>query len=208
MQVMAVAAKSRPAQLGQYGKADENGLVLVGFVGFVDPVRESASCAVTSLSRHGVRVKILTGDDGHVAQQVATQIDKLTDCRLQAFAMQTDVFAELTPGHKARIVAALRDAGCAVGFLGDGVNDVAALRIADASIAPDTATGAAKQAADLILLDKDLAVIARAVIEGRRTLANTMKYIKITASSNFGNVLSVMAASVLLPFLPMLPSQL
>ncbi|ORA59792.1 magnesium-translocating P-type ATPase [Mycobacteroides franklinii] len=221
MQVMAVAAKSRAAHSGRYHKTDENGLVLVGFVGFVDPVRDSASCAVTSLSQHGVRVKILTGDDGHVAQQVATQvgvtsdrvlrgkqIDKLADSRLQALAMRTAVFAELTPGHKARIVAALRDAGCAVGFLGDGVNDVAALRIADASIAPDTATGAAKQAADLILLDKDLAVIARAVIEGRRTLANTMKYIKITASSNFGNVLSVMAASMLLPFLPMLPSQL
>ncbi|WP_234708108.1 magnesium-translocating P-type ATPase [Mycobacteroides immunogenum] len=221
MQVMAVAARSRPARTGQYQVTDENDLVLVGFVGFVDPVRASASCAVTSLSRHGVRVKILTGDDGHVAAQVATQvgvacdrvirgkqIDKLGDTRLQAVATQTDVFAELTPGHKARIVAALREAGCAVGFLGDGVNDVAALRLADASIAPDTATGAAKQAADLILLDKDLSVIARAVIEGRRTLANTMKYVTITASSNFGNVLSVMAASVLLPFLPMLPGQL
>jgi len=119
-----------------------------------------------------------------------------------------DVFAELTPAHKTRIVAALRKDGHAVGFLGDGVNDVPALRIADAGIAADTAAEVAKYAADLILLDKDLAVVAHGVVEGRRTLANTMKYVKITASSNFGNVLSVLAASALLPFLPILPIQL
>ena len=136
------------------------------------------------------------------------QIDRLTMVRLATVAAQANVFAELSPTHKTRIVAALREAGHTVGFLGDGVNDAAALRIADAGIAADTATDVAKQAADLILLDKDLAVVARGVIEGRRTLANTMKYVKITASSNFGNVLSVLAASALLPFLPILPIQL
>jgi P-type Mg2+ transporter len=136
------------------------------------------------------------------------EIDRLSDRRLHAVAARARVFAELTPNHKTRLIAALRGAGNVVGFLGDGVNDVAALRVADAGIAADTATDVAKQAADMILLDKDLAVVARGVVEGRRTLANTMKYVKITASSNFGNVLSVVAASVFLPFLPMLPIQL
>jgi P-type Mg2+ transporter len=180
-----------------------------------------AADAVRSLTDHGVGVKILTGDSKSVAKQVAAQvgldteitilgsrIDRLDSTELCAVAAQADVFAELAPAHKTRIVAALREGGHAVGFLGDGVNDVAALRVADAGIAADTAADVAKQAADFILLDKDLAVVARGVVEGRRTLANTMKYVKITASSNFGNVLSVVAASVLLPFLSMLPIQL
>ncbi|MDT5130074.1 MAG: P-type Mg2+ transporter, partial [Mycobacterium sp.] len=180
-----------------------------------------AAGAVRSLTEHGVNVKILTGDSKVVARQVATQvgvdaqtavlgnqIDRLSDLRLGAVAARSSVFAELTPAHKARIVAALREGGHVVGFLGDGVNDVAAMRVADAGIAADTATDVAKHAADLILLDKDLAVVAHGVVEGRRTLANTMKYVKITASSNFGNVLSVLAASAFLPFLPILPIQL
>ena len=128
--------------------------------------------------------------------------------KLREVAARTGVFAELTPAHKTQIVTALRDSGNAVGFLGDGVNDVPALRVADAGIAADTATDVAKHASDSILLDKDLAVVARGVVEGRRTLANTMKYVRITASSNFGNVLSVLAASAFLPFLPILPIQL
>jgi Mg2+-importing ATPase len=221
MRVLAVAVDSGPARLEQYGESDEQHLILAGFVGFVDPVRDSAAGAVRSLTEHGVKVKILTGDSKVVARQVAglvgvdaettvlgNQIDRLSDLRLRAVAERSRVFAELTPTHKTRIVAALRESGHTVGFLGDGVNDVAALRVADAGIAADTATDVAKHAADLILLDKDLAVVAHGVVEGRRTLANTMKYVKITASSNFGNVLSVLAASAFLPFLPILPIQL
>jgi Mg2+-importing ATPase len=176
---------------------------------------------VRELTDHGVAVKILTGDNKTVACEVAAQVDvdpdvvvvgreieRLTDRKLRSAAMRASVFAELAPSHKTRIVAALRESGHVVGFLGDGVNDVAALRMADAGIAADTASDAAKQAADLMLLDKDLAVVARGVVEGRRTLANTLKYVKITASSNFGNVLSVVAASIFLPFLPILPIQL
>ena len=221
MQVLAVAVDSRPARFERYAESDERDLILAGFVGFVDPIRDSAAGAVHSLAEHGVRVKILTGDSKVVARQVASlvgvdaqttvlgnQIDRLSDLRLRAVAERSSVFAELTPAHKTRIVVTLREAGHAVGFLGDGVNDVPALRIADAGIAADTATDVAKHAADLILLDNDLAVVARGVVEGRRTLANTMKYVKITASSNFGNVLSVLAASAFLPFLPILPIQL
>ena len=221
MRVLAVAMKRLPSRVERYTESDERNLVLAGFVGFVDPIRESAAAAVDELADHGVAVKILTGDSKIVAQQVAanvnvdsevvvlgSDIDRFTDRKLRAAAAHACVFAELAPSHKARIVAALRDSGHAVGFLGDGVNDAAALRIADAGIAADTASDVAKQASDLMLLDKDLAVVVRAVVEGRRTLANTMKYVKITASSNFGNVLSVVAASVFLPFLPMLPIQL
>jgi Mg2+-importing ATPase len=220
MRVLAVAVKSGPARFGRYHESDENDLVLAGFVAFVDPIRDSASTAVRSLAEHGVGVKILSGDSKTVAEQVATQvgvcgetilgegIDRLSPAELREIAARTGVFAELTPAHKTQIVTALRDAGNAVGFLGDGVNDVPALRVADAGIAADTATDVAKHAADLILLDKDLAVVARGVVEGRRTLANTMKYVRITASSNLGNVLSVLAASAFLPFLPILPIQL
>jgi Mg2+-importing ATPase len=221
MRVLAVAVDSTPARFERYGESDEQNLILAGFVGFVDPVRDSAAGAVRSLADHGVAVKILTGDSKVVARQVAAQvgvdaettvlgnqIDRLSDVRLRAVVERSSVFAELSPTHKTRIVAALREGGHTVGFLGDGVNDVAALRVADAGIAADTATDVAKHAADLILLDKDLAVVARGVVEGRRTLANTMKYVKITASSNFGNVLSVVAASAFLPFLPILPIQL
>ncbi|PXX06629.1 magnesium-translocating P-type ATPase [Mycolicibacterium moriokaense] len=221
MRVLAVAVKYGPARFECYDESDEQNLVLAGFVGFVDPVRDSAPDAVRSLAEHGVAVKILTGDSKTVARQVAAQvgvaadtvvvghqIDRLSDRRLSAASAQAAVFAELTPAHKTRIVAALREDGHVVGFLGDGINDVPALRIADAGIAADTAAEVAKYAADLILLDKDLAVVASGVVEGRRTLANTMKYVKISASSNFGNVLSVLAASALLPFLPILPIQL
>ena len=221
MRVLAVAIREASARWERYGASEENDLVFVGFVGFVDPVRDSAATAVAGLKEHGVRVKMLTGDAKGVAVQVArqvgldaadpllgAQIDRLGERKLRAAVARADVFAELSPSHKARIVAALRAQAHAVGFFGDGVNDVAALRVADAGIAADTATDIAKQSADLILLEKDLAVLARGVREGRRTVANTMKYVKITASSNFGNVLSVVAASVLLPFLPILPIQL
>jgi Mg2+-importing ATPase len=221
MRMLAVAVRNGQARIDGYGEPDERNLVLAGFVGFVDPVRDGAAAAVRKLADHGVAVKILTGDSAAVARRVAAQvgidadstvtggeIGRLTDPQLSRAVARSSVLAELSPADKARIVAALRTAGHAVGFVGDGVNDVSALRIADAGIAADTAAEAAKHAADLVLLDKDLAVLAAGVVEGRRTLANTLKYVKITAGSNFGNVLSVLAASVLLPFLPMLPIQL
>jgi Mg2+-importing ATPase len=221
MRMLAVAVKQCPGRAGRYDEDDEFGLTLVGFIGFVDPVREGAAEAVRTLREHGVAIKILTGDNEHVAAHVCArigvpsrrialgrQIDKASDAELRALVERTSVFAKLTPAHKSRIVAALREGGHAVGFVGDGVNDAPALRLADVGIAADTATDVAKDAADLILLEKDLGVIARGIVEGRRTLGNTLKYVHITASSNFGNVLSVLVASVFLPFLPMLPIQL
>ena len=221
MRMLAVAVRTGQERIDGYREPDERNLVLAGFVGFVDPVRDGAAAAVRKLADHGVAVKILTGDSAALARRVAAQvgidadstvtggeISRLTDPQLSRAVARSSVLAELSPADKARIVAALRTAGHAVGFVGDGVNDVSALRTADAGIAADTAAEAAKHAADLVLLDKDLAVLAAGVVEGRRTLANTLKYVKITAGSNFGNVLSVLAASALLPFLPMLPIQL
>ncbi|MGH8919587.1 MAG: HAD-IC family P-type ATPase, partial [Actinomycetes bacterium] len=212
MRILAVAAREFRTRLDGYDEHDENELVLVGFVGFVDPVRDAAAAAVRALNDHGVTVKILTGDNAHVAAQVAAQVgvpvgevvlgrqvEHTDEADLRVLVERTTVFAKLTPAHKARLVATLRANGRAVGFVGDGVNDVTALRTADVGIAPDTATDVAKAAADLILLDKDLSVLAGGVVEGRRTLGNTLKYVNITASSNFGNVLTVLVASVFLP---------
>lgn len=220
LRLLAVAVRELPA-LGRCDERDENAMVLLGFVAFVDPVRPSAPEAVRRLAEHGVEVVMLTGDNPHAAARVATQagirtaglvdgaeVDAADDEGLRHLVAHSRVFARMTPARKARVVAALRSAGHAVGFVGDGVNDVPALRIADVGIVPASAAPAAKRAADLILTDPDLAVLAPGVLEGRRTLGNTLKYVTITASSNFGNVVTVLAASVFLPFLPMLPLQL
>lgn len=221
MRVLAIAAKHTPPRLGGYRPDDETGLVLVGFVAFLDPVKATAAAAVRRLADHGVEVKVLTGDSPRVARHACEQagidvgeiacghdVEAADDADLRALVARTAVFAKVNPHHKARIVAALRDRGHTVGFVGDGVNDATALRAADVGICVDTATDVAKDAADLVLLDKDLTVLAQAVVDGRRTLGNTMKYVKITAASNLGNVVSVLVASALLPFLPMLPIQL
>ncbi|WP_208300543.1 magnesium-translocating P-type ATPase [Mycobacterium sp. DL592] len=221
MRVLAVAMKDVPARLGRYDEHDESDLVLIGFIGFVDPLRETAGHTIAQLREHGVEVKVLTGDSRIVARVVAGQvgidcsrvtigsdIDKLSDVRLRKVVSNSAVFAELSPNHKTRIVSALRESSRVVGFLGDGANDVPAMRLADAGIAASGASPVVSDAADLVLLKEDLAVVANGVVEGRKTLANTMKYVKITASSNFGNVLSVVAASAFLPFLPILPIQL
>ena len=196
-------------------------MVLVGLVGFVDPIKSTAAAAVRQLGAAGVSVKVLTGDASKVAQYfcamaglpagrivTGADIDKLSDARLGEIVCRRTVFARIDPQQKARIVTALRASGHTVGFIGDGINDSSALRVADVGICVDTATEVARHAADLILLDKDLTVVADAVTEGRRTLGNTMKYVKITTASNFGNASSVVLASLLLPFLPMLPIQL
>jgi P-type Mg2+ transporter len=220
LRLVAVAVRELPA-LGRCEERDETSMVLVGFVAFVDPVRPSAPEAVRRLAEHGVEVVVLTGDNPHAAARVAERagvrsgevvegsaVDAADDEALGRLVARARVFARMTPARKARVVAALRAPGRAVGFVGDGVNDVPALRIADVGIVPASGAPAAKRVADLILTDPDLAVLAGGVVEGRRTLGNTLKYVTITASSNFGNVATVLAASVFLPFLPMLPLQL
>ncbi|WP_037344710.1 magnesium-translocating P-type ATPase [Sciscionella sediminilitoris] len=222
MRVLAVALRSFPAREGRYRADEENELTLLGFVGFVDPVREGAGEAIAALAEHGVAVKVVTGDNEHTAARVArtvgvdpgervvlgAELDRAEGAALRELVEQATVFAKATPENKTRIVEVLRECGHAVGVMGDGTNDAPALRGADVGIAADTATEVAKRAADLVLLRKDLGVLAKGVVTGRRTLGNTLKYITITASSNFGNVFSVLAASVFLPFLPILPIQL
>ncbi len=221
LRVVAVAMKELPADQTAYTVADEAGLTLVGVIAFLDPPKESAAPALRALAAHGIRVKVLSGDNlavtAHVCDQVGlpatatllgVQVEALDDAALQIAAEQHDVFAKLAPLHKERIVRALRAGGHVVGFLGDGINDAPALRAADIGISVDTAVDIAKEAADIVLLEKSLMVLDHGVIEGRTTFCNMLKYIRMTASSNFGNVLSVLVASAFLPFLPMLPLQL
>ena len=219
--VIAVAYKELPASSGAYSVQDEAAMMLLGFIAFLDPPKESAGPAIRALATHGVSVKILTGDNeivtrnicGHVGIDadrivLGSEIAEMTKAELRDAAEQATIFAKLTPAQKDRIVRALQEHGHVVGFLGDGINDSPALRAADIGISVDTAVDIAKESADIILLEKSLLVLEEGVIEGRRTFGNIVKYIKMAASSNFGNVFSVLGASTLLPFLPMLPLQL
>ena len=216
MRVIAVAQKTNPAPAGEFSAADERDLVLIGFLAFLDPPKDTAKAAVQALTEYGVSVKILTGDNEKVTRAICSQvgldaenmllgseIDALTDAQLGRLAAGVTVFAKLSPAQKARIVSVLRERGHSVGFMGDGINDAAAMRAADVGISVDTAVDIAKETAGVVLLEKDLMVLERGVIEGRKIYANMIKYIKITASSNFGNMLSVLASSAFLPFLPM-----
>jgi Mg2+-importing ATPase len=193
-------------------------MTLIGYIAFLDPPKETAAAAVRSLNEHGVRVKVLTGDSEAVTVSVCkrvgisvdsvllgSQVEEMDDEALGEAVERTDIFAKLSPDQKARIVVALRRNGHTVGFMGDGINDAPAMRAADVGISVDTAVDIAKESANIILLQKDLMVLEAGVIEGRRVYANTIKYIKMTASSNFGNMFSVLVASAFLPFLPMLP---
>jgi Mg2+-importing ATPase len=218
LRVIAVAFKqvfSQPAK--QYGVADECGLTLVGYVAFLDPPKETAGPALEALKTHGVAVKILTGDNELVARKVCKDVglanppmllgghvEAMSDAELSDAAEETVLFAKLTPTQKARIIAALKRRGHTVGFLGDGINDAPALREADVGVSVDTGADIARESADIILLEKSLLVLEEGVLLGRQTYGNTIKYIKMAASSNFGNVFSVLVASVWLPFLPML----
>ncbi|MFA3541258.1 magnesium-translocating P-type ATPase [Acinetobacter baumannii] len=221
LRVVAVAYREFKNHQENYSVVDESDLILIGYITFLDPPKESAKEAVQRLHAHGVTVKVLTGDNESVTQKVCREIglnydqvllggviETLTDQQLKRAVEQYHIFAKLSPVHKERIVEQLKANGHVVGFLGDGINDAAAIRAADIGISVDTAVDIAKESADLILLEKSLMVLEKGVIEGRRTFANMLKYIKMTASSNFGNVFSVLIASAFIPFLPMLPIHL
>ncbi|MFB6810064.1 magnesium-translocating P-type ATPase [Streptomyces sp. NPDC056387] len=217
LRVLAVATRTIDAPRATYTVADEDRLTLVGFLAFLDPPKADAARALRALAGKGVAVKVVTGDNDLVAARVCTDVgldvghvvlgsetDDLDQTALRALAARTTVFAKVNPVQKARIVRALQADGHTVGFLGDGINDAAALREADVGISVDTAVDIARESADVILLEKDLTVLEQGVVQGRTTFGNTIKYIKMTASSNFGNVFSVLVASAFLPFQPML----
>src|SRR5450830_2119224 len=221
LRALAVAYKWLAAEDRTYSVADEKDLVLAGYVAFLDPPKDSAREAIAALKDYGVAVKIITGDNEVVTRKICKEVglaientmlgkdvEKLSDSQLEEAAELTTIFAKMSPMQKSRVIRALKSKGHTVGFLGDGINDAAALKDADVGISVDTAVDIAKESADIILLEKNLLVLEEAVIEGRKTFANIIKYIKMTASSNFGNVFSVLVASIFLPFLPMLPIQL
>ena len=225
--VIAIAYKTLPAltdgaqaQAPALTVADESDLVLLGHIAFLDPPKESAKPALAALAAHGVAVKILTGDNEVVTRKVCRDVgldashvmlghdvEALNDVALREAVEGTQVFAKLSPGQKARVIEALRAQGHVVGYMGDGINDGPALKAADVGISVDTAVDIAKESADIILLEKSLLVLDEGVIEGRKVFANLLKYIRMGASSNFGNMFSVLGASAWLPFLPMAPIQ-
>ncbi|AIY77085.1 TPA: magnesium-translocating P-type ATPase [Bacillus tropicus] len=218
MRVIAVAyKKDRSTNNKEYTVQDENDMILAGYIGFLDPPKPSAATAIQALQKHGVRVKILTGDNEIVTKKVCKEvglnigepvlgyeIDALPDKALAKLAEETTVFAKLNPMQKSRIIRVLQGNGHTVGYMGDGINDAIALRKADVGICVDTATDIAKESSDIILLEKSLMILEAGILEGRTTFGNILKYIKMTASSNFGNVFSVLVASAFIPFLPML----
>lgn len=204
-----------------YAVADEAKLTLTGFIGFLDPAKPSAAPAIEALYKLGVAVKVLTGDNEIVTRKIChdvgipvqriingSELDQIDDKELDQCIVEVSVFAKLSPLQKVRVVKALRSKGHTVGFMGDGINDAAAIKEADVGISVDTAVDITKESADIILLEKDLMVLRKGVIYGRRTFGNIIKYIKMTASSNFGNMFSMLGASAFLPFLPMLPVHL
>ncbi|MCL2707294.1 MAG: magnesium-translocating P-type ATPase, partial [Dehalococcoidia bacterium] len=221
LRVLGIAQKTNPSQNKTFSVADESGMVLIGYLAFLDPPKDSAMDAVASLHEYGVGVKVLTGDNDAVTKSVCKQvglsadkillgadIENMDRAQLKLAVEETNIFAKLSPNQKALIVTTLRENGHTVGYMGDGINDAAAMRAADVGISVDTAVDIAKESAKMILTEKDLMVLKNGVIEGRKIYANIIKYIKMTASSNFGNMFSVLVASAFIPFLPMLPIQL
>lgn len=218
--VVAVAYKEMPVQQATYSVADEADLTLLGYIAFLDPPKETASAAIAALEASGVKVKILTGDNDIVTRKICHEVglgvdrvvpgkelEQLTPGQLADLAETASVFAKVSPSQKASIIDALHRKGHVVGFLGDGINDGPALKAADVGVSVDSAVDIAKESADIILLEKSLAVLGEGVLEGRKVFGNITKYIKMGASSNFGNMFSVLGASVILPFLPMAPIQ-
>ena len=218
--VIAVAIKELPSDQVTCGLADERDLTLVGYIAFLDPPKESAGRAIAALAAHGVQVKVLTGDNEIISRKICrevglhidrlvlgSELESLTPLQLDAVVEQAQVFAKLSPSQKALVIAALQRRGHVVGFLGDGINDGPALKVADVGVSVDSAVDIAKETADIILLEKSLLVLDEGVIEGRKVFGNVVKYIRMGASSNFGNMFSVLGASAWLPFLPMAPVQ-
>ena len=221
MRVLGVARKNEPAGAATLTVADERNMVLIGYLAFLDPPKESSAAAIRALAAHGVATKVLTGDSPRVAAHVCraigidaehvltgVDVEAMNDGELADAVQRTNIFAKLSPAQKARVVRTLRGLGHAVAYMGDGVNDAAAMRESDCGISVDSAVDVAREAADIILLEKDLMVLERGIECGRRTYANMIKYVKMTVSSNFGNIASVLVAAALLPFLPMTAVQL
>ena len=221
MRVLAVAQKSYIEKVGNFSVSDEKEMVLIGFLAFLDPPKPSAAEAIKQLHEYGVEVKILSGDNDIVVKAIGRQvgidtsysltgpdIENMDEATLKEHVKTTTCFSKLTPLQKTQIISILQEQENTVGFLGDGINDAAALRQSDIGISVDSAVDIAKENADIILLEKDLMVLEDGVLEGRKTFGNINKYIKMTASSNFGNMFSVMFASAFLPFLPMMPIHL
>lgn len=221
LRVVAVCQKNDILQNETFDVSDEKNMVLLGFIGFLDPPKESAKESIKKLNQVGIRVIVLTGDNAEVTKCICskvginsnkivlgTQLDKLSDTAVLRLLKKTNIFAKLSPIQKARIVRLLKDTGNIVGYMGDGINDSPSLTNSDVGISVDTAVDIAKESADIILLEKDLNVLLDGVSEGRRTFVNLMKYIKLATSFNFGEVMSVIIASALLPFLPETPIQL
>ena len=221
MRVLAVAQKSYIEKVGNFSVSDEKEMVLIGFLAFLDPPKPSAAEAIKQLHEYGVEVKILSGDNDIVVKAIGRQvgidtsysltgpdIENMDEATLKERVKTTTCFSKLTPLQKTQIISILQEQENTVGFLGDGINDAAALRQSDIGISVDSAVDIAKENADIILLEKDLMVLEDGVLEGRKTFGNINKYIKMTASSNFGNMFSVMFASAFLPFLPMMPIHL
>lgn len=221
MRVLAIAQKNDVPGENIFNVKDEKDMTLTGYMGFLDPPKESATSAIKALYKHNVDVKVLTGDNNIVTKKIAkdvgipvdnivlgTDIESIDDEELYKLASKASILAKLSPTQKERVISVLQSHNHTVGFLGDGINDAQALKQADVGISVDTAVDIAKESADIILLEKDLNVLEQGIVEGRRVFGNINKYIKITASSNFGNIFSVLVASAFLPFLPMLPIQL
>ncbi len=221
LRVLLVAIKEFDERPLTYSVADECGLILTGFIGFLDPAKPSARPSIEALLKLGIHIKVLTGDNEIVTKKICRDVgipfqhvllgadlDVMSDSALAVSLESISILAKLSPTQKARVVRCLQASGHTVGFMGDGINDAAALRDADVGISVDTAVDIAKESADIILLEKDLMVLRKGVIYGRRTFGNIIKYIKMTASSNFGNMFSMLGASALFPFLPMLPIQI
>ncbi len=221
LRVVLLAYKKNPAPVGEFNADDETDMTLVGFLAFLDPPKDTAKSAIHNLKQDGIAVKILTGDNGAVTRNVALKVglnaDRIyqgsdfegkSDAEMKKMVEDCDLFVKLSPDMKAKIIELLRQNGHTVAYMGDGINDAPAMKAADVSISVDTAVDIAKKTADIILLHKDLNILEHGVRIGRLVFGNTMKYIKITLSSNFGNILSILVASSFLPFLPMLPLQL
>lgn len=221
LRVLGVGYKSGLREDYAYAVDDESDMILTGYLAFLDPPKPSAAPAIQALLEHGVRTKILTGDNEKVTQAICEKvgldvehmllgadIDQMTDQELAEVVEKVTVFAKLSPDQKARIILQLKKNGHGVGYMGDGINDAPSMKVADVGISVDTAVDIAKETADVILLDKDLMVLETGIVEGRKVYANMTKYIKMTVSSNFGNIFSLLVASIFLPFLPMAPVHL